>query len=165
EIAVQLADAQVSRAITTKDIELLPQLGRGPINLAIFAAPGVQIDPSDVSSSRINGTRGGSSNALLDGIEANDPVAPRLGLVMVPTTTDSVDEFRIVTNGGKAEYGRNAGGQVQMITNSGANNFHGGAWDYLRNTDLNANNFFNNQSGQERPKYIRNIFGGKVSGP
>ncbi len=163
-LRVQVSDAQVSRAITLKDIEVLPQLGRGPITLAIFN-PGVQIDPSDVTYSRINGTRQGSSNTLLDGIESNDPVAPRLGLVMVGTTSDNVEEFRIVTNGGKAEYGRSAGGQVQMITRSGTNQFHGGAWDYLRNTDLNANNFFNNQSGTARPKYIRNIFGGNFGGP
>src|SRR5262249_27262142 len=94
-----------------------------------------------------------------------DPVTPRLGLTMTPTTSDTVEEFRIVTNGGKAEYGRNAGGQVQMITRSGSNRFHGGGWDYLRHNGPHANNFFNNQSGQSGPKYIRNIFGGNVSGP
>lgn len=163
-VRVQTADAQIARAITLRDIEMLPQLGRGPILLAIFN-PGVQIDPSDNTYSRVNGTRQGSSNATLDGIEINDPVAPRLGLAMTPNTTDTVEEFRVVTNGGKAEYGRNAGGQVQMITRSGTNSFHGGAWDYLRNTKLNANNFFNNSSGQARPMYIRNIFGGKFEGP
>jgi outer membrane receptor protein involved in Fe transport len=163
-IRVQVSDSQISRAVMLKDIQVLPQLGRGPINIAVFS-PGVQIDPSDVTFSRVNGTRQGSSNALLDGIEANDPVAPRFGLVEVGTTTDNVEELRVITNGGKAEYGRNAGGQVQMMTRSGSNGFHGGGWDYLRNTQLNANNFFNNQSGQDRPKYIRNIFGGNFSGP
>src|SRR2546423_11046559 len=166
-VRVQVADAQISRVITLRDIEELPQLGRAPISLSIFQA-GVQLDTTtstDGSYSHINGTRGGSNNATLDGIEVNDPVAPREGLTMTPTTSDTVEEFRIVTNGGKAEYGRNAGGQVQMLTRSGTNKFHGGAWDYLRNTQLNANNFFNNQSGQERPNYIRNIFGGGFSGP
>lgn len=163
-VRVQTTDAQIARTITLRDINILPQLGRGPIMLSVFM-PGAQIDPSDVTFTRLNGTRQGSSNASLDGIEVNDPVAPRQGLSMTPNTTDSVEEFRVVTNGGKAEYGRNAGGQIQMITRSGTNSFHGGAWDYLRNTRLNANNFFNNQSGQSRPAYIRNIFGGKFEGP
>src|SRR6185295_18378011 len=112
--------------------------------------------------SRVNGTRQGDNNATLDGIEVNDPVAPRLGLAMAPNTSDTVEEFRVVLNGGKAEYGRNAGGQVQMVTRSGTNSYHGGGWDYLRNTELNANNFFNHRVGTARPKYIRNIFGGSV---
>ena len=163
-VRVQTADAQIARVITLRDIDSLPQLGRGPIILAIFN-PGVQIDPSDATYSRVNGLRQGANNATLDGIAVNDPVAPRLGLSMTPNTSDTVEEFRVVTNGGKAEYGRNAGGQVQMITRSGTNALHGGAWDYLRNTKLNANNFFNNSSGQARPKYIRNIFGGRIDGP
>src|SRR5437867_5379553 len=163
-VRVQTADAQISNTITMRDIDILPQLGRGPILLAAFQA-GVQIDPSDVTFSHVNGARQGSNNSMLDGIEVNDPTAPRLGLTMTPTSSDTVEEFRMVTNGGKAEYGRNAGGQVQMITRSGANKFHGGGWDYLRNTQLNANNFFNNQSGTARPNYIRNIFGGSFSGP
>ncbi len=163
-VRVSTTDAQLGRAITMRDIDILPQLGRGPIALAVFNT-GVQIDPSDSSYSRVNGTRQGSNNATLDGVEINDPVVPRLGLAMTPNTTDTVEEFKIVTNGGKAEYGRSAGGQVAMITRSGTNKFHGGAWDYLRNTNLNANNFFSNQSGQRRPKFIQNTFGGKFEGP
>src|SRR5262249_34586935 len=158
-VRVTTTDSQIARAITMRDIDNLPQLGRAPIALA-YLNPGIQIDPSDNSYSHVNGTRQGSSNAMLDGIEVNDVVAPRLGLTMTPTTTDTVEEFRVVTNGGKAEYGRSAGGQVQMITRGGTNQFHGGAWDYLRNKELNANSFSNNYSGQPRPMYIRNIFGG-----
>ena len=163
-VRVQTADAQVGRTVVLQEIAMLPQLGRGPISLAVLS-PGIQIDPSDSTFSHVNGTRQGSNNATLDGIEINDPVAPRLGLAMTANTSDTVAEFRIVTSGGKAEYGRNGGGQVEMITRSGTNEFHGGAWDYLRNTQLNANNFFNNQSGTARPNYIRNIFGGSFGGP
>jgi len=163
-LRVQTADAQLSNIVTLRDIETLPQLGRSPMNLAVFNT-GISIDVSSgYSYSRVNGMRQGSNNATLDGIEVNDPVVPRLGLSMTPNTTDSVAEFRMVTNGGKAEYGRNAGGQIEMITKSGSNEFHGGAWDYLRNTDLNANPFFNNQSGQPRPKFIQNQFGGNFGG-
>jgi hypothetical protein len=163
-VRVTTTDAQVGNTISLRDIDVLPVLGRGPIGLAVYN-PGVQIDPSDSSYSRVNGTRQGSNNATLDGMEVNDPVAPRLGLTMTPMTNDTVEEFRIVTTGGKAEYGRSAGGQVQMITRSGTNEFHGKAWDYLRNTVLNANNFYNNQSGGTRPKFVQNQFGGSGDGP
>ena len=122
-------------------------------------------NPGDTTFSSVNGQRQGSNNATLDGIDVNDAVAPRLGLSMTANNTDSVGEFRMVTSGGKAEYGRNAGGQVEMITRSGTNDFHGNLFEYLRNTALHANNFFNNASGVGRPKFIQNVFGGSVGGP
>ncbi|MEK7409437.1 MAG: TonB-dependent receptor [Acidobacteriota bacterium] len=163
-LRVQTADAQIARAITLRDIDVLPQLGRGPIILAIFN-PGVQINPGDPSFSRVNGTRQGSTNAKLDGVDINDHVVPRLGLSHTANNTDSIEEFRMVTNGGKAEYGRSAGGQIELITRSGTNIFHGNAFEYLRNTALHANNFFNNSSGLSRPKFIQNTFGGSFGGP
>lgn len=165
-VSVQTTESQVSSAILLRDIETLPQLNRTPITLAIFQ-PGVQIDiraGQDSSFSHVNGLRQGSNNAKLDGIDINDSVAPRLGLSLTANNSDSVGEFRVVTEGGKAEYGRSAGAQVEMITRSGTNQYHGSAFDYLRNTVLNANDFFNNQSGGTVPKYIRNIYGGSFGG-
>lgn len=169
-VTVQTTESSTSRAITLKDIDTLPQLGRTPISLAVYQ-PGVQLDPSDSSFSRINGQRQGSNNTTLDGIDVNDSVVPRLGLSLTANNTDSVGEFRIITQGAKAEYGRNAGGQVEMITRGGTNSFHGNAFDYLRNTNLNANEFFNKQgqikagNPQVPPKLIQNIFGGSFGGP
>ncbi|PJF45604.1 MAG: TonB-dependent receptor, partial [Candidatus Thermofonsia Clade 3 bacterium] len=104
-------------------------------------------------------------NTRLDGIDANDAVVPRLGLSLTAFNVDSIEEFRVITNGGKAEYGRNAGGQIEMITRSGTNQWHGNAFEFLRNTKLNANNFFNNLSGVARPKFIQNTFGASLGGP
>lgn len=165
-VAVQTAESAKSNVITMKDIDTLPSLGRTPITLAVFQ-PGVQVNPGDVSFSRINGQRQGSNNTTLDGIDVNDSVVPRLGLSLTANNTDSVGEFRIITQGAKAEYGRNAGGQVEMITRSGTNTFHGNAFDYLRNTVLNANDYFNKNTltPSERPKFIQNIFGGSFGGP
>jgi hypothetical protein len=152
-----------------KDIDTLPSLGRTPITLAVYQ-PGIQVNPGDVSYSRVSGQRLGSNNTTLDGIDVNDAVVPRLGLSMTANNTDSVGEFRIITQGAKAEYGRNAGGQVELITRSGTNNFHGNAFDYLRNTVLNANDYFNKNKADktqwtDRPKFIQNIFGGSFGGP
>ena len=164
EVRVQTTDPQIARAITLRDIEVLPQVSRFPVVLAVFN-PGLQIDPSDVSVSRVNGTRQGSNNTRLDGIDINDATTPRLTVTTNPINTDSVEEFRIVTNGGKAEYGRSAGGQIEMITRSGSNTVHGGAFDYLRNTVLNANDFFANSSGLARPTFVANQFGASLGGP
>ncbi|HEX7958690.1 MAG TPA: hypothetical protein VF493_02150, partial [Terriglobales bacterium] len=163
-VSVQTADSEIGRAITLRDIDTLPQLGRTPITLAVFQ-PGIQINPGDITFSHVNGMRQGSNNSKLDGIDINDSLVPRLGLSLTANNTDSVEEFRVVTEGGKAEYGRSAGAQVELVTRSGGNNYHGSAFDYLRNTDLNANDYFNNQSGTPRPKFIQNIFGGSFGGP
>jgi hypothetical protein len=163
-VNVQTTDSQVSRTITMRDIDTLPQLGRSPISLAAFQ-PGVQINPGDTTFSHINGNRGGSNNATLDGIDVNDSLVPRLGLSLTANNTDSIGEFRIVTTAAKAEYGRSAGGQVELITRSGTNSYHGNVFDYLRNTDLNANDFFNNQSGGAVPKFIQNQYGASAGGP
>ena len=166
-ISVQTTDSQVSSAVLLRDIAVLPQLGRSPIALAIFQ-PGVQIDVragQDSTFSHVNGLRQGSNNAKLDGVDVNDSLVPRLGLSLTANNSDSVGEFRVVTAGGKAEYGRSAGGQVELITKSGTNQYHGNAYDFLRNTVLNANDFFNNQSGGKVPKLIQNTFGASFGGP
>ena len=171
-VRVQTTEATIQRAVTLRDISTLPQLARNPVSLATFQ-PGVQIgtSPNDASFARINGMRQGSNNNTLDGIDVNDAVSPRLGLTLNANNTDSIEEFRIITNGAKAEYGRNAGGTVELITRSGTNSFHGNLFEYHRNTVLNANNFFNNNSLQPdgtatpRPKYIQNQFGGSFGGP
>lgn len=165
-VRVQTTEAQISRAVTLRDIEVLPQLGRAPIILAVFN-PGVQINPGNTTFSRVNGLRQGSNNSKLDGIDVNDSVVPRLGLSLTANNTDSVGEFRVVTSGGKAEYGRSAGAQIELITRSGTNQWSGNAYDYLRNHVLHANNFFNNSSvpAISRPKFIQNMFGGSLGGP
>jgi hypothetical protein len=84
---------------------------------------------------------------------------------MTANNTDSVEEFRVVTEGGKAEYGRNAGGQVELISRSGTNEIHGNLLEYIRNQALNANDFFSNKSGVAKPMFIQNIFGGSMGGP
>jgi len=173
-ITVQTAESQIANSVTLTDIDTLPQLARTPITLAVFQ-PGVQIFPTangsssgaDYSFAHVNGLRQGSNNNTLDGIDVNDSVAPRIGLSLTANNTDSVEEARVVTDGGKAEYGRNAGGQVQLVTKSGTNQFHGNAFDYLRNRDFNANDFFNNAATPKVPipVLIQNNYGGSFGGP
>ena len=96
-LTVQTTESQVSSAVMLRDIEVLPQLGRQPIQLAIFQ-PGVQIDVragQDSTFSHINGLRQGSNNSKLDGIDVNDSLVPRLGLSLTANNSDSVGEFRV----------------------------------------------------------------------
>ena len=165
--SVQTTDSQIGSAITMKSVDNLPQLARTPITLAIFQ-PGVQIDVragQDASFSHVNGLRQGSNNSTLDGVDVNDSVVPRMGLSLTANNTDSVEQVSVLTSGFNAEYGRSAGSEIQLVTRSGTNQYHGNAFDYLRNTDLNANDWFNNQSGGTTPQFIQNIYGGTFGGP
>jgi hypothetical protein len=164
EERVQVADAQIQHTVKLIEIDTLPQAGRSPMALTLYTT-GIQIDPADPSMSRVNGTRMGSTSTRLDGVDVNDNSAPRFLLSNVANNTDSVEESRIITSGGKAEYGRQAGAQIELITRSGTNNWHGSLYEYNRNTALNANTFFGNSSGLPKPKYIQNTFGGSLGGP
>jgi hypothetical protein len=161
---VQLTDAQIGRAVTLREIDVLPQLGRGPMTLGLFSA-GVQQDPGNPMLSRVNGSRHGSNHARLDGVEMGDSVSPRLLMGNNAINVDSVEEFHIITSGSKAEYGRVSGGQIQLITRSGTNDWHGNLFEYHRSTALNASSFFGNSSGLPRPQYIQNTFGASLGGP
>lgn len=150
-IRVNTSDAQVGRSVTLGGIDTLPQLARNPMALVPYT-PGVSIDAGDNPFCRVNGARQGSNNTRLDGVDASDAAVPRLGLSLTAFNADPIGQFRVIANGGQAEYGRNAGGQVEMITRSGTNQWHGAAFGFHRNTRLNANNFFNNASGvADRP--------------
>jgi Carboxypeptidase regulatory-like domain/TonB dependent receptor len=165
ETPVQLADAQGGGVVAHRDIEILPQQERNPMKLAVFQ-PGVQVTPGSVGLSHVNGARQGSNEVKLDGIDTSEPITPALGYA-TPLPGDLVEEFRVITYSAKAEYGRNSGAQIEIISRSGTNQLHGGLFEYLRNTALNANDFFNNATpgGIPRPKLIYNAFGASLGGP
>jgi hypothetical protein len=167
-VRVQTTEASISREVNVRDIDTLPLLLRTPVTLANYM-PGVVVAPAAYGNitTQINGTRAGANNVTLDGVDINSPVSPTLIFAFntnIPNNTDSVEELRVITNGAKAEYGRNGGAQIQLLTRSGSNIYHGNLFEYLRNTDLNANDFFNNSSGVPRQKLIENTFGGSVGG-
>src|SRR5262249_58070353 len=93
------------------------------------------------------------------------PVTRRGEWSQVGMNPDSVSEYRVITSVAKAEYGRNSGAQVQVVTRSGTNTLHGNLFEYNRNTAYNANDWFNNRAGLPREVLLRNQFGGLVGGP
>ncbi len=115
----------------------------------------------------VNGQRALSNNVVINGIDANSIGTGSNPNLAVPSI-DSLQEFIVQTSLYDASAGRNAGGNVAAVTKSGTNRFHGDVYEFLRNTDLDANNFFLN--GVEgvvtpRPTYNRNQFGGTLGGP
>lgn len=106
----------------------------------------------------VNGGRGRANNFSVNGGDANDTF---VNAAAVQPTPDAVDEFRVITNTFDAEYGRNSGAVVNVITKSGTNNLHGNVYEYFRNKVLNAQGFLNT----EKPQFNQNQFGGTLGGP
>ncbi|HXY49524.1 MAG TPA: carboxypeptidase regulatory-like domain-containing protein [Terriglobales bacterium] len=168
---VETVNPTIGQSITSRPIVDLPLNGRNVLSLALLQ-PGVTEDnPDDTGAGSISqnggnfnvaGGRSDSITFLLDGGLNNELLGN--GVVYNPNP-DSVAEFRILTSNYTAEYGRNAAGVVSVVTKSGSNQFHGSAFEFLRNTAFDANSYFNKQAGIPRNNLKRNQFGGTVGGP
>ncbi len=113
----------------------------------------------DNGQQSVNGGRSGSNAFIVNGANAEEGV--HNGAAIIPNL-DSIAQFRIITNNFNAEYGNYSGGQVNVVTKSGTNQYHGTAFDFLRNTDLDAKNY---ESQTGRGVFIQNQFGGAAGGP
>lgn len=111
----------------------------------------------------INGTRQSQNNWTVDGADNVDR-GSNITIQQYPSV-DAIEEIKIVRTPYSAEFGRAAGGQISVITKSGTNDFHGSAYEFLRNDKLNANNFFNNANRVARPPLRYNNFGYTIGGP
>ena len=161
---VETVSPTLGQTVQTRQIVNLPLNGRNVLNLALLQ-PGVsENNPGDTSAGFFNiaGNRSDSVTFLLDGGVNNNLL--NNGVVYNPNP-DTIAEFRLLTSNYTAEYGRNGGGVVSVVTKSGTNNFHGSAFEFLRNKVLNANRFFNNKNGIPREDLKRNQFGFTVGGP
>lgn len=130
----------------------------GPFISAGFAAPLVSGD-EDSGAVSVNGMREASNGFILNGITVQETGFSGAGAI---PNLDSIAEFKILTNNFDAEYGTYAGGQINVVTKSGSNQYHGNVFEFLRNTDFDAANYFAN--GQ-RGAYHQNQFGGTFGGP
>jgi hypothetical protein len=115
---------------------------------------------------RSNGAFGGDNNFQMNGVQINDLQASGgfSGGVAIPSP-DAIQEFKVQTGLYDASFGRNAGSNVNVVTKSGGNAFHGSAFEFFRNDVLNANDFFRNRVGQKRGILRQNLFGGTIGGP
>ncbi len=110
----------------------------------------------------VNGQREAANGFMVNG--ANVEEGKNNGTSIVPNL-DSISEFRIITNNFDAEYGNFSGGQINVATKSGSNDIHGSGFEFFRNTDLDARNFYNPASTGPKGKFDQNQFGGTVGGP
>jgi hypothetical protein len=163
--------------VESKVVTNLPVNGRDYQKL-IFLVPGVAGSPDQITDSpgsygtfSVNGARGRSNNFLLDGTDMNDgyrndPAINEAGVFGTPATIlplESIAELRVLSNS-EAEYGRSAGGVINIVTKSGTNSFHGSGFDFFRNNALDARNYFNDTSQPQNP-FHNNQFGGALGGP
>ena len=161
---VETETSVVASTVTGQAVYELPLNGRNTLDL-LATQPGVtptNPDSSAMGNYSIGGGRTDSVTYLLDGGLNNDLLD---NSVVANPNPDAVAEFKVLENNYSAEYGRNAGGIVSVVTKSGTNSFHGTAYDYLRNNYFDANSFFNNQQGLAVPVLKRNQFGGTIGGP
>jgi len=112
----------------------------------------------------VNGSTTLDNNFNIDGADTNDSNSTATAGTAIPNP-DMIAEFKVQTGQADASYGRNAGGNINIVTKSGTNEFHGSLFEFFRNEDLNANDFFFNETGQKRPEIRQNQFGGTVGGP
>ena len=168
-VTLNTTDATIGNVIDSKMIESLPvQLRDSPAAL-LGLQPGVVLagnnDPSGNRDGAVTGARADQGNITIDGIDANDQATGQAFATVGNAPVDSVQEFRGITIGDTSDLGRSSGAQIQLVTKSGTNSLHGSAYEYHRNTVTEANSFFNNKNGIDRPALIQNQFGGSLGGP
>jgi len=158
---VNTENATVGNPFTETQVQQLPLQTRN-----VVALLGVQ--PGVSSTGQVLGARADQNNVTLDGVDVNDnqgSTANNGFNAVLPIPLDSVQEFRTTIAGQGADMGHAAGGQVAIITKSGSNQFHGSLYEYNRNTDFEANDWFSNRAGVSRPALIRNQYGASLGGP
>ncbi|MBM3748018.1 MAG: TonB-dependent receptor, partial [Acidobacteria bacterium] len=161
--------ANLGQVIENKYIISLPNIGRTPMALT-YLTPGVVGSGGRRGDNNTNfvanGSRNSTSDVLLDGVTVVT-VEQNSGITDLKYTpsVDAVQEFKMQTNFFSAEYGQTGGAVVNMVTKSGANEFHGTGYYFLRHSDLNANDWFSNRGNRTRPYYRRDQFGGVIGGP
>jgi Carboxypeptidase regulatory-like domain/TonB dependent receptor len=163
---LETSNATVSDIMDTKQVQNLPLNGRNPLSL-LTLEPGVvqRTFGGAGSGTHVFGSRDRSHNVTIDGIDANESTVPNPQSNIQRLNPDNVQEFRTVTLGATAEEGRNSGANVMVASKSGGNGVHGSVYYFNRNTVYNANEFFNNATGQPRPDLKLNQYGFDVGGP
>jgi hypothetical protein len=170
--AAPVLDSQTSslgQVIENKRIIDLPLNGRNPFQLGALSGGAVAFQGLNTNLPILaGGGRHNSNDILLDGVDNNlrnfGGKVGRAGLTFIPSV-DAVQEFKVKTNNFSAEYGHSAGYTMNATIKSGTNQFHGAAYEFLRNDRLDANNFVSNYSGRPKAKFRQNQFGANLGGP
>lgn len=151
-------DATVGNTFEKRRIDLLPNISRDVTRL-------LALQPATTLTGEVAGGRNDQNTFTLDGIDVSDSLIGSPFRTVVPTPTESIQEFRVTVANPLAAFGRSSGAQGSLITVRGGNQFHGSAYIYHQNAALNANSWTNNRLGIRRPPLVDNRFGGTFSGP
>jgi len=162
--AVEADSFQLSTVIDSKQINDLPLILRDPYQLVLLS-PGVVTSTNNSGGFSVNGQRDRNNNFMLDGADNNDTSVPGGQGGISSANPDSAQEFRVITNNFDAEYGRNTGAVIDVVTRGGGNAFHGDAYFFGRYNALGARDFFNTKSEGVQDPYVRNDFGASIGGP
>jgi carboxypeptidase family protein len=177
---INTQDASLGNVIESSQITQLPLEARNLVDL-------LSLQPGSTREGYVTGSRADQSNVTLDGVDINNA---QTGNAEIPRTTntlvigqldtdrgnittgpvlrlntEAVEEFRVTTANGNANQGSSAGAQVNLVTKSGTNNWHGAAFEFYRGTPFEANDWFSNAAGVPRTPLVRNTFGGALGGP
>ncbi len=167
-VHLQTEDAVTGQVVNRKFINDLPLVDRDFFNLA-FLAPGVvptNVPGGPATNFNSNGSRNSTADVLIDGATAtNFEQNSGLQVPLYTPSVDSVEEFKVQQSNFTAEYGFAGGTIINVVTRSGSNQFHGNAYEFFRNSVMDANDWFANRNGQAIPPLKRNNFGGTVGGP
>jgi len=162
ELSDLISGKQVTQlAINGRNITSLAVLGTGAsTDSADFRVPSALLGGANIS---FNGQRSAHNLWMIDGGENYDRGGGG-GISTLPSP-DAIAEFKALTSNYSAEFGQGSGGTMTMILRSGTKDFHGAAWEFLRNDAFDANSYFGNQNGQAKPKLRYNTFGFNIGGP
>ena len=161
---VDLESSQVSNLVDERAIKDLPLITRNPYELVLLS-PGTS-QTNSLGGITVNGSRERNNNFLLDGVDNNDTSVPGSLATALGADPESTQEFRVITNNFNAEYGRNTGAIVDVVTKSGTNSFHGDAYEFGRwNGFGGARDWFNRKDQGPQDPYVRHQFGFSIGGP
>jgi hypothetical protein len=170
--ALQLASAEKSGLVTGSQLGEIAIKGRDLMSF-LSTIPGVvdvgggagreALDPNGGVNITINGNDSAQKNVTVDGMNVVD-TGNNTGMHYEPNM-DAVAEVKVLTSNYQAEYGRQGGGAITMVTKGGSQGFHGSAYDYYRHESLNANDFFANRTGTSKPPYRYRVTGYSIGGP
>lgn len=170
---LQAENASLGQTINTRTVNDLPLNGRNWLSLTQLSA-GTYLAPAGNANTvpspsgqnftgiMSNGAEPGQVDFRLNGVNNNEEV---FGGITVAPVPDAIQEFKVQGGDNSAEFGHSAGAVINAVVKSGTNTVSGDVWEYLRNEDLNANDYFSNLNGLKRQEYRQNQFGGTVGGP
>jgi hypothetical protein len=175
-VVINTQDASLGNNFDSFQIAQLPLEGRNLSDL-------LSLQPGATQEGYVTGSRADQSNVTLDGVDINNAqtgnaalagaTGPIIGNLsgniidgpVLRLNSEAVEEFRVTTANGNANEGRSAGAQINLVTRSGSNEWHGAGFEFYRGTLFEANDWFSNASGTPRTPLVRNTFGGRLGGP